>query len=143
MNYMTLQYYACCDLEIWYNTLGFNILLRYMYSSSTKVCHILGKLYDGIRISIVKKMSKYTTRCFLSLMLGLAIVPSQEFVRAELGTTGNEESFKLETPQKVVVRKCCKENEILVEVDVGRRICRLRSDYLAGMVFIIVLEYLC
>ena len=76
-------------------------------------------------------------------MLGLAIVPSQEFVRAELGTTGNEESFKLETPQKVVVRKCCKENEILVEVDVGRRICRLRSDYLAGMVFIIVLEYLC
>ena len=91
----------------------------------------------------MKKMSKYTTRCFLSLMLGLAIVPSQEFVRAELGTTGNEESFKLETPQKVVVRKCCKENEILVEVDVGRRICRLRSDYLAGMVFIIVLEYLC
>ena len=114
-----------------------------MYSFSTKVCHILGELYDGIRISIVKKMSKYTTRCFLSLMLGLAIVPSQEFVRAELGTTGNEESFKLETPQKVVVRKCCKENEILVEVDVGRRICRLRSDYLAGMVFIIVLEYLC
>ena len=114
-----------------------------MYSFSTKVCHILGKLYDGIRISIVKKMSKYTTRCFLSLMLGLAIVPSQEFVRAELGTTGNEESFKLETPQKVVVRKCCKENEILVEVDVGRRICRLRSDYLAGMAFIIILEYLC
>ena len=68
-------------------------------------------------------------------MLGLAIVPSKEFVRAELGSTGNEETIELETPKKVVVRKCCKENEILVEVDVGRRICRLRSGYLAGMVF--------
>ena len=79
-------------------------------------------------------MSKYTTRCFLSLMLGLAIVPSKELVRAELETTGNEETVQLEPPKKVAVRKCCKENEILVEVDVGRRICRLRSDYLAGMV---------
>ena len=76
-------------------------------------------------------------------MLGLAILPSKEFVRAELGTTGNEETAQLETPKKVVVRKCCKENEILVEVDVGRRVCRLRSNYLAGMVFIMVLEYLC
>ena len=92
----------------------------------------------------MKKMSKYTTRCFLSLMLGLAIVPSKEFVRAELETAGNEDSVQLETPRKVGVRKCCKENEILVEVDVGRRICRLRSDYLAGMGFIFtVLEYLC
>ena len=91
----------------------------------------------------MKKMSKYTTRCFLSLMLGLAILPSKDFVRAELGTTGNKETAQLETPKKVVVRKCCKENEILVEVDVGRRVCRLRSNYLAGMVFIIVLEYLC
>ena len=64
-------------------------------------------------------------------------------VRAELETAENEESAQLETPKKVVVRKCCKENEILVEVDVGRRVCRLRSDYLAGMVFIIVLQYLC
>jgi len=78
-------------------------------------------------------MSKYATKCLLSLMLGLAIVPSKEFVRAELGSTGNEETIELETPKKVVVRKCCKENEILVEVDVGRRVCKLRSDYLAGM----------
>ena len=91
----------------------------------------------------MKKMSKYTTRCFLSLMLGLAIVPSKEFVRAELETAGNEDSVQLETPRKVGVRKCCKENEILVEVDVGRRVCRLRSGYLAGMVFIMVLQYLC
>ena len=72
-------------------------------------------------------------------MLGLAIIPSKEFVRAELGTTGDEETVQHETPRKVVVRKCCNENEILVEVDVGRRVCKLRSDYLAGMVFIIIL----
>ena len=76
------------------------------------------------------------------MMLGLAIIPSKEFVRAELETTGNEETVQLEPPKKVAVRKCCKENEILVEVDVGRRTCRLRSDYLAGMVFIMVLQYL-
>ena len=54
-------------------------------------------------------------------------------VKAELETSSNTDSGQLEALKKVIIRKCCQENEILVELDVGIRTCQLRADYIKGM----------
>ena len=67
------------------------------------------------------------------LLLVFSILSSNDFVGAELENSHKEEPNIIAAPKKVVIRKCCKENEILVELDVGLRTCKLRSDYIKGM----------
>ena len=71
-----------------------------------------------------------TTSVFL---LVFSILSSNEFVEAELENSHKNEPNIIAAPKKVVIRKCCKENEILVEFDVGLRACKLRSDYIKGI----------
>ena len=58
----------------------------------------------------------------------LAIV----LVRSELEASSSNNHGQIQTTKRVVIRKCCKENEILVETNIGIRSCKLRSDYIEG-----------
>ena len=86
-------------------------------------------------MSMVKKMSKSleTAWQWIVLLLICSILSSNKFVEAELEASGNKGPNKIEVPKKVVIRKCCKENEILVELNVGLHTCKLRSDYIKGI----------
>ena len=82
-------------------------------------------------MSMVKRMSKSLETATLLLLI-CSILSSNKFANAELETSRNKGNNKIEVPKKVVIRKCCKENEILVELNVGLRTCKLRSDYIKG-----------
>jgi len=60
----------------------------------------------------------------------LGVLLATILVRAELEASSSNNHGKIQTTTKVVIRKCCKENEILVESNIGIRSCKLRSDYI-------------
>ena len=76
-------------------------------------------------------MSKYITSSLGSLML-LALLYITEVAKAELELSSSIEQNLIQATKKVVIRKCCKEDEILVESNVGVRSCKLRSEYIEG-----------
>ena len=88
------------------------------------------------KMLLVNRTSKIFVSIAFSLLIS-SVFSSHKLVKAELETeleaTHNEEPIQDEVPKKVVIRKCCNEKEILVELDVGLRTCKLRSDYIRGI----------
>ena len=76
-------------------------------------------------------MSNYITSS-LSWLLLLALLYATEVAKAELELSSNIEQNLIQAAKRVVIRKCCKEDEILVESNVGVRSCKLRSEYIEG-----------
>ena len=62
----------------------------------------------------------------------LGVLLATVMVRAELEASPSNNDGKIQTTKSVVIRKCCKENEILVETNIGIRSCKIRSDYIEG-----------
>ena len=73
------------------------------------------------------------------LLLGVLL--ATVLVRAELEASPSNDDGKIQTTKKVVIRKCCEENEILVETNIGIRSCKLRSDYIEGKLIYLEMIY--
>ena len=84
-----------------------------------------------VKVPSVNKMSRYRNTVSILLMV-TSLLSIFKFTTAELVTPSNTATNLTEEPKRVSIRKCCKENEILVEVHVGVRICKLRSEYIKG-----------
>lgn len=78
-------------------------------------------------------MSNYINNIFGSVLL-LGVLLTTNLVKAELEASSSNDDSQQATATKVVIRKCCKENEILVESNIGARSCKLRSNYIEGKV---------
>ena len=76
-------------------------------------------------------MPNYITSS-LSWLLLLALLYITDVAKAELELSSNIEQNLIQATKRVVIRKCCKEDEILVESNVGVRSCKLRSEYIEG-----------
>ena len=76
-------------------------------------------------------MSNYINIIFASILL-LGFLLSTNVAKAELEASSSNDGSQNPATKRVVIRKCCKEDEILVESNIGMRSCKLRSNYIEG-----------